>query len=310
MKNKMINLLAVIGLGVAVPVVSQAEVLVILPASGNMAAAADSVRDGLQSAYYAGKNQPTLRFIDNSHRPIQDILNKEINAKTELVIGPLAREQVEHLIIAKPKVKVLALNQASQTARNVWQFALSPDEDARALTHQMGQDGVSEVLVLTQPEQQRATVRFHEAMGRLWGNKLVDINELPAKLTSHQGILLLGDNQWLTNLGLPQNHTYTIPLGVVQKASMPVGVQFCDTPGLYSANWPDLLDAYKKKPVDMAYQRLLAFGGDAWELATHILNNDSKADFAGRTGQIRMVQNVIDRQPQCMQVTKSGLLFK
>lgn len=310
MSKKMIKLLAVVGLSVATPLVAQAEVLVILPASGNMSAAADSVRDGLQSAYYAGKNQPTLRFVDNSRRSIQDILNKEVNAKTDLVIGPLAREQVEHLMVYKPKVKVLALNQVAQSAHNVWQFALSPDEDARALTHQMVQDGVSEVLVVTQPEQQRATSRVRESMSRLWGNKLIDVGQLPAKLDAHQGLLLLGDNAWITNLGVPAKRIYTIPLAVVQKASMPVGVQFCDTPGLYAATWPDLIDAYKKKPVDMAYQRLLAFGGDAWEIATHILNGEAKAEFAGRTGTIHINQNVIDRQPQCMQVTKSGLIFK
>lgn len=310
MKIRSLKLIAAIGLCFAVPAVAQAEVLVILPQSGSMAAAAESVRDGLQAAYYAGKIQPALRFVDNSQRSIQSILQQNVNDKTELVIGPLARDQVEQLIALKPKVKVLALNQVGKNAHNVWQYALSPDEDARAITRRMQQDGVSQVLVLTQVQQQGATARFHEAMTRLWGDKLVNVPNIPKLLTSDQGVLLLGDNAWVNSLKLPQSKIYTHQLAVEQSPKLPVGIQFCDVPALYKAKWPELLIAYQNKPVSMPYQRLLAFGGDAWEIASNILSGAANAKFSGRTGDISMVQNVIDRQPECMQVTTAGLLFK
>jgi outer membrane PBP1 activator LpoA protein len=310
MNNKSFKFLAGFSLSLLSPMAAQAEVVIILPASGAMAAAAASVRDGIQAAYYAGKTKPALRFVDNSQRSMQDILAKEINAKTELVIGPLAREQVEQLVSSKPKVKVLALNQVSQSDKNVWQFALSPDEDARALTRRMQKDRVSEVLIITQAAQQRSTARFKDSMSRLWGDKLKDISDIPQQLNDHQGLLLLGDHQWLDTLkNLPHQKAYTIPLAIEENPSLPIGIQFCDTPALYQSKWPELISAYQAKPVNMAYQRLLAFGADAWQISTVILSGDPSAKFAGRTGQIHMVKNVIDRHPQCMTVEQGQLSF-
>lgn len=310
MKNKSFKFLAGIGLSLLLPVVGQAEVLVILPENGAMAAAAGSVRDGIQAAYYAGKVRPALRFVDNSQRSIQDILAKEVNAQTELVIGPLAREQVEQLVASKPKVKVLALNQVNQSDKNVWQFALSPDEDARALTRQIQKNGVDEILVLTQAAQQRSTTRFKDGMSRLWGSKLKDIQSIPQQLAANQGLLLLGDHQWLDTFNdLPNAKVYTIPLAIEENPQLPIGIQFCDTPALYKADWPELLTAYKNKPVNMPYQRLLAFGADAWQISTHILKGSQSANFAGRSGHIHLVKNVIDRQPECMTVDHGKLRF-
>lgn len=310
MKNKSFKFLAGIGLSLLLPTVAQAEVLVILPEHGPMAVAAGSVRDGIQAAYYAGKFRPALRFVDNSQRSIQDIMAKEVNAETQLVIGPLAREQVEELVASKPKVKVLALNQISQNDKNVWQFALSPDEDARALTRRIQRDGVDEVLVLTQAAQQRSTARFTDGMSRLWGDKLKNIQSIPHQLAPTQGVLLLGDYQWLNTFKrLPRDKVYTIPLAIEENPQLSMGIQFCDTPALYKAEWPELITAYKNKPVNMAYQRLLAFGGDTWQISTHILKGNQSANFAGRTGNIRLVKNVIHRQPECMVVDNGKLRF-
>lgn len=310
MKNKIFKILAGFGLSILLPVMAQAEVLIILPEKGPMAAAAASVRDGIQAAYYAGNFKPALRFVDNSNRSITDILSNEVNAKTELIIGPLAREQVEQLVSSKPKVKVLALNQVGQSDKSVWQFALSPDEDARTLTRRIQKNGVDEVLVLTQAEQQRTTSRFKDAMSRLWGAKLKDITALPTKLDPNQGLLLLGDHSWLDHLNnLPKEKIYTIPLAIEENPQLPIGIQFCDTPALYKANWPELLSAYQGKPINIAFQRLLAFGADAWQIAASILKNDLPTHFKGRTGQIHIVQNVIERQPECMSVDAGQLRF-
>lgn len=311
MKNKILKFLAAFSLGIAIPLTAQAEVLVILPEKGPMAMAASSVKDGLQAAYYAGKNPQTLRFVDNSQRSISDILAKEIKADTRLVIGPLAREQVEQVLKAKPKVAVLALNQVPESYKTVWQFALSPDEDARALSKVVQDDAVDSLLVLTQESQQKSTARFRDAMNRLWGDKLQDVSSLPKALDKRQGLLLLGDAKWLASYEqLPKERIYTIPLAIEENPSLPVGIQFCDTPALYQANWPDIIKAYEKKPVSMPYQRLLAFGGDAWQITETLLNDAQSAQFAGRTGKVRIVQNVIERQPACMKVEAGGLTFR
>jgi outer membrane PBP1 activator LpoA protein len=311
MNNKIFKILAAFSLNMFIPLVVQAEVLVILPEKGPMALAASSVKDGIQAAYYAGKTPQTLRFVDNSQRSISDILAKEIKPDTRLVIGPLAREQVEQVVKAKPRVVVLALNQVTDNYKTVWQFALSPDEDARALSKVVQDDAVDSLLVLTQESQQKSTARFRDAMNRLWGDKMQDVSSLPKALDKRQGLLLLGDAKWLSSHPeLPKERIYTIPLAIEENPSLPVGIQFCDTPALYQANWPDILKAYEKKPVSMPYQRLLAFGADAWQITETLLNEAKSAQFAGRTGKIRIVDNVIERQPGCMRVEPDGLTFR
>ena len=63
----------------------------------------------------------------------------------------------------------------------------------------------------------------------------------------------------------------------------------------------------------MAYQRLIAFGGDAWQisemmLAAKMLQASMKnIDFQGRSGQIKIVDQEIQRQPACFMNTKKGL---
>lgn len=291
-----------------------AEVLIILPASGPMSVAAHSVRDGIEAAYYAGNSRPVLRFVDNSQRSIGDILKNEVKKNTQLIIGPLARNEVEELVQAKPAVKTLALNQVYKTEANIWQFALSPDEDALAITKRIQADGVSQLFVLTQNNRSSSTKRFREAMNRIWGGKLVDSKNIPRTLETQQGILLLGDDEWLNQLKkLPNEKIYTVPLAIKENATLPVGLQFCDIPALYKADWPELLKAYQNKPTSVPYQRLLAFGGDTWMIASMILNRNLNSGqgqtIHGRTGTIRLVKNTIDRYPQCMKVESSGLSF-
>ena len=310
MNNKVLNILSTVGLSIFLPVIAQAEVLIILPEKGPMALAANSVREGIQAAYYAGKYQPTLRFVDNSQRTISDILKNEVKKSTQLVIGPLAREEVEVLVHSKPQVKTLALNQVYKTNSNVWQFALSPDEDAMAITKRIQADGVNELIVLTQDSRKSSTDRFRDAMNRIWGDKLVDRATLPSKMYLQQGVLLLGDYDWMSSFKhLPPQRTYTVPLVIKENTKLPNGLQFCDIPALYRADWPELINSYKQHQVTVPYQRLLAFGADAWVIASGIANNNKTQNFAGRTGHIKVIDNVIERQPTCMKVEADGLKF-
>ena len=70
------------------PVV-HAEILVLLPEQGVLAPAANSIKEGLLAAYYAGTLQPPLRFVDTTDQPMDILLAKEVKSTTDLVIGPL-----------------------------------------------------------------------------------------------------------------------------------------------------------------------------------------------------------------------------
>ena len=87
---------------------AQAEVLVILPESGPMARAGNSIKLGIVSAQQSSTSKIPLKFVNSDQKRISDILKQNINSKTQMIIGPLARTDVESLIQQKPKIPVLS----------------------------------------------------------------------------------------------------------------------------------------------------------------------------------------------------------
>lgn len=70
---------------------------------------------------------------------------------------------------------------------------------------------------------------------------------------------------------LQKKKIYTQAIAVDEKKALPKGMKFCDVPALYIAEWDDVVKAYKDKPTSLPYQRLYAFGGDAWRFMTNLL---------------------------------------
>lgn len=289
---------------------AQADVLVILPESGPMARAASSIKQGFNSAYNSSDYKVPVKFINSDQKQIAALLKKHVNKKTQLVIGPLARQDVEALVKAKPKVRVLALNESSNQITNVWQYSLAKRDDAVALKNIFEKDQLKEVMVFRQP----GTEDEHELMLMVLMSQtplpLHVIDQLPAKIKKYQGVLLLGNNQWLNSQNnLPKKQIYTLANAIEADQPVPMGVKFCDAPALYDAKWSDVMRAYEHNPVAMPYQRLMAFGGDAWYIAKQYLQEPKlkSLEFQGRTGLIKISDNQIHRIPHCYQRTKKGI---
>ncbi|MFZ3192642.1 MAG: penicillin-binding protein activator [Moraxellaceae bacterium] len=286
---------------------THAEVLVILPEQGGMLAAAQSVRDGLLAAYYDRTARPALRFVhDDPALPIDQLLAKTISPQTQLVIGPLPRERVEALIASAPQVPVLALNQVASEHRNVWEFALAPEEDVSRLIALMRADGVREVLLLTENGQQ-GNSRFEAVFSTQWQGKLTPVSQVPSSLKRGQGVLLLGSGAWLEMLNdLPTERLYSTAFAFNQVQPVKLGLQYCDIPALYRHEWPELIRQAEQKPVSVAYQRLVAFGADAWQLALLRLQQAPSANLSGRTGELSLRNHQIERAPDCRKATPTG----
>jgi uncharacterized protein len=127
---------------------AQAEVLVILPESGPMARAANSIKQGFMSAYQASGSKVPVKFVNSDQASMPALLKKNVNSKTKMIVGPLARADVDALIKAKPKLKVLSLNEGTLQANNVLQFSLAKKDDASALARVIKQDQIDDILVL------------------------------------------------------------------------------------------------------------------------------------------------------------------
>lgn len=289
---------------------AQAEVLVILPESGPMARAGLSVKQGFMSAYQASELETPIKFVNSDKKPIAQLLKQNVNKKTQMIVGPLARQDVEALIKIQPKVRVLALNEVSSQSAKVGQFSLSKQDDAVALNQVLQNDQIKELYVLQQKDSETDNELFLISLLTETNYPLNLIEEIPKKLNKHTGLLLLGNNAWLNKLPkLPHKNIYILPNAIEQDQVLPVGVKFCDAPALYESEWPDVIQAAQANAASMAYQRLIAFGGDAWHIASQYLAepNLKSMQFQGRTGLIQVNNNQIQRIPHCYEHTKKGI---
>lgn len=289
---------------------AQAEVLVILPESGPMARAGLSVKQGFMSAYQASELETPIKFVNSDKKPIAQLLKQNVNKKTQMIVGPLARQDVETLIKIQPKVRVLALNEVSSQSAKVGQFSLSKQDDAVALNQVLQNDQIKELYVLQQKDSETDNELFLISLLTETNYPLNLIEEIPKKLNKHTGLLLLGNNAWLNKLPkLPHKNIYILPNTIEQDQVLPVGVKFCDAPALYESEWPDVVQAAQANAASMAYQRLIAFGGDAWHIASQYLAepNLKSMQFQGRTGLIQVNNNQIQRIPHCYKHTKKGI---
>ena len=301
----------ILGLGLLACISSvQAEVLIILPETGPLARAASSIKQGFLSAYATSGQKVPLKWVNSDQKKIPQLLKQHVSKKTQMVIGPLARQDVEQLVQSKPRIRTLSLNESSLSAPNIWQFSLSKKADAAALQQQIAQDGIQQLLVLRQPGSEAEHELLLMSLLSQSELQLEMIQKSPFFLRNKQGILLLGNADWLASLqGLGSKRIYTVANAINEQHVPPRGIKFCDVPVLYFGNWPDVLQAYSQEPVNMSYQRLIAFGGDAWQITQHYLSNQKirNIEFQGRTGMIRISDLGVQRTPSCFQQGSKGL---
>lgn len=131
------------------------SVTVMLPRAGRFAGAATSVKEGIEAASRADSsgNRPALDFIDSGQTARARALHAQaVGAGADYVIGPLEKESVDSLA-AGPALAVptLALNQTtrdSQPAGNLFQFSLSPENEAAEVANKAAAMGLKRAAVL------------------------------------------------------------------------------------------------------------------------------------------------------------------
>jgi outer membrane PBP1 activator LpoA protein len=131
------------------------QVTVMLPRGGRFAGAAAAVKEGIEGASRTDTsgNRPALDFVDSTRAErARAIQAKAVEAGADYVIGPLEKEAVDSLA-AGPALAVptLALNQATrdtQPAGNLFQFSLSPENEAAEVADKAAAMGLTRAAVL------------------------------------------------------------------------------------------------------------------------------------------------------------------
>jgi len=123
-----------------------AHVALLLPVSGRAAAAAASVRDGFMTAYYQApaNERPHVRIYDTGTLSIAEALKQAHEQGAEFIVGPLTREDVTAAAeYAGARAPMLALNYLPTdhpVPADLYQFALSPEDEARLAAHRVLDD--------------------------------------------------------------------------------------------------------------------------------------------------------------------------
>ncbi|WP_295453073.1 penicillin-binding protein activator [uncultured Thiodictyon sp.] len=300
------------------------KLMVILPAKGPVADAANAVREGLRAANGADDTaaKPALTFIANDDpKKMAADYKGAIGAGATQVIGPLLKPSVD-VLAGGPALKVptLALNQATtpgKPAANLYQFALAPETEAVDVANKAKARGFTRALMLSPKGE--AGSRRADAFRRQWqklGGTLVgeaSLDPAAANLSKslnallHKGaadVLFLATDADQARKVFPAVRDGAVSLPVVATSAVysgqpdPVrdkaltGLYFVDAPwvlGVGAADDPLARAKLKRGSSALATPlglRLYAMGIDAYRLAPRLstLAKDAGATFPGESG--------------------------
>lgn len=133
------------------------NISLLLPLSGRFANAAKAIRDGLLAAYYAKKEKEniSIRVYDTKGKSelIEDVYDKAVTDGAQFIIGPLNKSSIKKLSesqeLTVPTLALNYINTEDNPPENLYQFGLSPEEEARQVAERTWLDGHVNAAVLT-----------------------------------------------------------------------------------------------------------------------------------------------------------------
>ncbi len=128
------------------------HVALLLPLSGPLARAGESVRDGFVSASLSAgaSDQLTITIYDSAAEPLATLYERILADGADLLVGPLQKPAVTALSELNPEIPVLALNYLDQEvvpAVGFNQFGLAIEDEARTIARRLEVDGISRALL-------------------------------------------------------------------------------------------------------------------------------------------------------------------
>jgi outer membrane PBP1 activator LpoA protein len=297
------------------------RIALLLPLTGNLGTKAQSIRNGFFAASYEAKQQnptqdPTLMVYDTHQDSIATLYRRALSEGADVVVGPLTKAEVQALAnTGSVTVPTLALNNLEYNSApkpNLYQFGLSPDDEAQQAANRAWKAGYRRALIIAPANTWgQGIVHSYEKRWQSQGGIIInqvaynetDLNQQIHAALQNKNIdvifLLALPNQGLQIQAILKAEAGWIPVyatsaiynGSLGSANNTLdGIFFCDmpwiltdpgpTPRLQTMRerimriWPD---SYAK------YPRLYALGIDAYYLATH-LDQIQNSSVPGATG--------------------------
>lgn len=155
------------------------KIAVFLPETGSIARAGKAIREGIMAAYYKDRNEskPDIRFYDSGQSALPILYHQAIAEGAELIIGPLSKPDIESLSSTDLNIPVLALNHVPEISKpNLYQFGLSPIDDAEQIVSKAWFDGRQNALILIPNSEQGA--RIGEYFREYWDRADANVLEI------------------------------------------------------------------------------------------------------------------------------------
>jgi outer membrane PBP1 activator LpoA protein len=156
------------------------QVALLLPLSGQQRASAIAVRDGFLAAHFASTGQPDrpiIRVYDVSGTDVAEVYDLATNEGADFVVGPLLKDSVQRLAdtgVITPTLVLNFLPDGTSVSRNIYQFSLSPEDEARQVARRAASLGQYRALALAPDNEwgQRLLRSFTDELTRQGGRIL------------------------------------------------------------------------------------------------------------------------------------------
>jgi len=305
------------------------QIALLLPLSGKFGDWAEAIKNGFITAAEADNlaNRPQINIHDVNSENILESYDKAVKAGAEFVVGPLEKQDLEMLADKKkPQLPVptLGLNHLETpiTTGNLYQFSLSPEDEAQIVAIRATHDGHRSALVFV-PEGEWGK-RLLTAFQTEWekhGGKIVREQSYGNNFEVAVGELRQNLNQgdMLFLVAFPPLARQILPLLNADSAQrLPIystshiyagtpdqerdknlnGVKFVDMPWILV---PDskaqqlhstLQTGWPSEKIEKL-SRLHALGVDAYELLSRLrsLNSQTSFQWPGQTGHLSLSQD-------------------
>lgn len=139
------------------------SIALFLPESGVYAEAGKAIRAGIMAAYnHESSNpaRPVIRFYDSEKLGGAALYSQAVGQGANLIIGPLDKEKIQDVANnARFSIPVLALNHVPGLRKeNLYQFGLSPIDDADQTAGKAWLDGHRNTVILTPDNEQGSRI--------------------------------------------------------------------------------------------------------------------------------------------------------
>lgn len=138
----------------ATPVKPPQHITLLLPLEGSYAASSKAIQQGFMNAYQTGAEADTIQVntIDTSKQDIVSAYQQAVSSGADFIVGPLTKPDVQTLVEkgndTTPTLTLNYLNADANTQPNVYQFGLSPFDEAKQAAVLAKQKNLNSVIII------------------------------------------------------------------------------------------------------------------------------------------------------------------